>query len=146
MIKYIERNCRLGLLNIAPIAFLEGGLGLNDNEKKLAEYLSSSWGLSSVHVIDELYDNPRKLAAISFLDIKTIVIGTTGVYRDDLNFLIDFFKTLEIKTIKNVIFAVSAEDVLYKEAIEFKKDFPDCTFFKLTYADDEEYIIHKIEF
>jgi hypothetical protein len=145
MVKIKRKNISLDYREMSPIAFLEGGLGLNDEESKLAKMLSDSWGLTSVFCIDDLYQNPRKLASVSFLDIKTLVIGTTGIYEDSLNMLLEFYKTLNITTVRNIIFAISADEFFQKEAKNLKEQFPDFKFFKLIWADDEEYKIHEIE-
>jgi hypothetical protein len=132
-----------------PFCVLEGGSGLNDCErylvKSLNHYNVDNW------VIDDLYDKPRRLGAVQFLTPKTLVMGTTGVYRDKLNQLIDLFFSLEITGLENIILTLDSEDVFWFEMGEIKKRIPNIKFWGLysvpSMFDDEgtKYEIYEIE-
>lgn len=73
-----------------PIAIIEGGKGLNDTER-LIEKRCQDRNIEH-YVLDGLYENPRKVMAIMYLKPKTIVFGTTGTYREDVEHLIALLK------------------------------------------------------
>ena len=123
----MKKNNKENLVSILdfkkqPFVFLEGFTGLNIHE----EYISL--GLFNrgydVYVLDNLYEKTRKLASIQFLEVKTIILGTTGVYRDKLNILLDLFFSLELENLENIILTLSStEYVLWNEMKILKKKY-----------------------
>ena len=112
-----------------PFAFLEGGLGLNDQEKNLSKGLFNRG--FEIYVLEELYDKPKKLAALKFLDVKTIIMGTTGVYKDKLEILVDLFFSLELNKLENIVFTLDTERVMREPMDKIKKLNPNIKFYKI---------------
>lgn len=75
------------------IVFVEGGQGLNDAEEYLYQHLVGR-GYYPI-VLENVYDNPRQLISLMYLQPRTIVLGTTGVYRDEIDQCIEYFKIAE---------------------------------------------------
>lgn len=112
-----------------PFAILEGGLGLNDTEDRLAHGLFTRG--FELYVLEELYEKPRKLAALQFLDVKTIILGTTGVYKDKLGMLVEFFMSLDLGHLENVVLTLDTERVMREEMRLLKDKLPGVRFWKL---------------
>jgi hypothetical protein len=115
--------------NKQPFAFLEGGLGLNDTEQYLSEGLFKRG--YEIYILEELYDKPRKLAALQFLDVKTIIMGTTGVYQKELDLLVDFFFSLDVDKLENIIFTLDTERVMREPMAKIKELNPNIKFYKI---------------
>jgi hypothetical protein len=132
-----------------PFCLLEGQSSLEDCEyyfhKSLNYYRIRSW------VLDDLYKKPERVAAIQFLKPKTIVLGTTGVYRDKLDALIDLFFSLKIEGLKNVILTLDTERELWDEIKTLKSKIPNVKIFNLWSCpsmfdkEGEKYEIYEIE-
>lgn len=105
--------------SLEPIAFLEGGKGLNNCETFIHKTCFHK-GLD-MWLLDDLYSKPERIAALKFLKPKTLILGTTGVYEDKLNQLIDLFFDMEITSIENIILTLDSEDVLYKHLVKLPK-------------------------
>ena len=120
--------------DLEPFAFLEGGQGLNDLEDNFMKYLFNM--NVDIYKLDKLYEQPRKIGALQFLDCKTLVLGTTGVYEEELNKLKEIFFKIEFKGIENIILTLYCEDVLWKDMLKFKELYPDVKFMSL--IDDYE--------
>ena len=112
-----------------PFAFLEGGLGLNDTEDYLSKGLFKRG--YEIYILEELYDKPKKLAALSFLDIKTIILGTAGVYKNKLELLIDLFFSLNLDNLENIIFTLNTENIMSREMEKIKQIKPNIKFYKI---------------
>lgn len=116
-----------------PVMILEGGLGLNENEKyiykKMVDVGIEVWS------IEQLYKFPERLASINFLKPKTVIFGTTAVYRDNLNILFDLVDSLNLESIEKVILTLATEDEYFvtKKLKDLKGYFPKLEFFKLMY-------------
>lgn len=140
----MKKNNKENLVSILdfkkqPFVFLEGFTGLNIHE----EYISL--GLFNrgydVYVLDNLYEKTRKLASIQFLEVKTIILGTTGVYRDKLNILLDLFFSLELENLENIILTLSStEYVLWNEMKILKKKYKNVKFWEIdSFIDDKNW-------
>ncbi len=127
----VSKNLTTSILDFEkqPFAFLEGGLGLNDTEQYLAEGLFKRG--YEIYILEELYDKPRKLAALQFLDVKTIIMGTTGVYEKQLNLLVDFFFSLDIDKLENVVLTLDTERVMRDPMAKVKELNPKIKFYKI---------------
>lgn len=124
--------------NKEPFVFLEGGTGLNDLERCVSHGLFNRG--YEVYILDNLYENYRKLVSIQFLDVKTIILGTTGVYREKLNVLLDLFFSLELNKLENIILTLRTDEVLYKEMKMLKKKYPNIKFWEIdTFIYDREW-------
>ncbi len=106
--------------DMEPIAFLEGGKGLNDTEDFI--YKKCLRRNIEVWKIDDLYENPRRLVALQFLEPKTIILGTTGVYRDKLDDLIELFFTLKLKGLENIVICMDSSGVLEDQFSKLPKE------------------------
>ena len=120
--------------DLGPFAFLEGGQGLNELEEDFMKYLFDK--RVNVYKLDRLYDQPRKIGALQFLDCKTLVLGTTGVYKEELNKLKEIFFKIEFKGIENIILTLGCEDVLWRDMLKFHELYPNVKFMSL--MDDYE--------
>ena len=54
-------------------------------------------------LFDDLYEKPEKLVALKFLKPEYLYINTTGLFRDKINSLVDYFLIAEFLP-KGVIF------------------------------------------
>jgi hypothetical protein len=128
----VDKNLTTSILDFEkqPFAFLEGGLGLNDTEQYLAEGLFKRG--YEIYILEELYDKPRKLAALQFLDVKTIIMGTTGVYEKQLNLLVDFFFSLDIDKLENIVLTLDTERVMREPMEKIKELNPRVKFYKIS--------------
>ena len=145
----MKKTIEIPNYEFSPFLILEGGRSLHDGERYLVKSLNY-WNADN-WVIDNLYEDPSRLAAMQFLKPKTIILGTTGVYREKLEILIDLFFSLKLDYIENVILTISAEDVLWGEIKKLKKINKKVKFFTLescpSMFDDEgeKYEIAKLK-
>lgn len=107
---------------------LEGQKSLNDTEKYFIK--SCNYHNCTNWVLDDLYENPRKLMAVFFLRPKTIVLGTTGIYKEKLDVLIDLFFSQEsdFGWLENIIFTLDSENLFRSEMKKIKKLNPNIKF------------------
>ncbi len=110
--------------DLEPIAFLEGGKGLDNMEKFI--FRKCQFKDIDYWLLDELYEKPERVYALKYLKPKTLVIGTTGVYKEKLDNLIEIFFSLEITSVENIILVSDSEEVLHPH---FKK-LPNVNFLK----------------
>lgn len=99
-----------------PVVFLEGGLGLTDDAENLFQLISRH--KIYPFVFEELYDNPEILIALKWIKPKTIILGTTGVYREKIAHCFEIFKLAECVP-DNVIFLFGEETM--KNEINYLK-------------------------
>ncbi len=97
--------------DLEPIAFLEGSKGLDNMEKFI--YRKCQYRDIDCWLLDELYVKPDRVYALKYLNPKTLVIGTTGVYKEKLDKLIEIFFSLEITSVENIILVSNSEEVLH---------------------------------
>lgn len=102
------------------IAFLNGQEGMHETESALFKRLAS-FNFQNIYCIDDLFNHPERLKVLPLLNIETIVLGTTGTYRDKLDMVFDAFEKLNWKpknaliTMGDGAFEPYAKDVnLYK--------------------------------
>ena len=86
-------------MEIEDIVFLEGNLGTDHRE--MFNELSRDYNCM---IFDNLYKRPDKLIALKFLKPECLFIGTTGMFVDKIDNLIDYFNISEYIP-KMVIFA-----------------------------------------
>lgn len=125
----------------SPVAFLEGGLGLPDEAEYLVKYLVNR--RLYPFVFEELYENPEMLVSFKWIKPKTIVLGTTGVYRDEIDHCVEMFRIAE-HIPDNVIF-LFGEDDMRKEIKEFKSTKPSMRVFTIYVLDEDNYELTEIE-
>lgn len=133
--------------NLEPFAFLNGGSGLDREDRMLHCRMINksmiSWELS------DLYDKPHRFVSLNFLRPKTIIFGTTGVYTKQINVLLELAEGLNLSSVENVVLTLDTEDVLYKFFKAMKEKYPHIIFYKLKHFIDEECdefgLIEKIE-
>ena len=129
-----------------PFMFLEGGSGLNEKEeevyKRLVKNNIEAWSL------ENLYKKPERLASIQFLKPKTLIFGTTAVYQDKLDILIELANSLDLSSIERIILTLDTENDMYKTLKVFKDKYPEIEFCKFEYFSthsDEDIFYKKIE-
>ena len=136
--KIIELDSDLG-----PIAFLEGGSGLEECEdfiyRRCIVRDIDCWKL------DSLYEYPEKMMAIQYLRPKTIIVGTTGVYKDKIQKIVEHFQSIPSEYIENVIITHDENGLLKylaKQLVNIRILQPE-EFYDKSYS--EEYPIKFIE-
>lgn len=104
-----------------PFCVLEGQKGLNDTERYFIRSCNE-WNYEN-WVLDDLYENHRKLMAVFFLRPKTIILGTTGIYREKLDALTDLFFSYEsdFSWLENIIFTLDSEGIFRSEIKKIKE-------------------------
>ena len=125
----------------SPVVFLEGGLGLLEEAEHLVQMLVNHHIYP--FVFEELYDNPELLVTLKWIKPKTIVLGTTGVYRDKIDHCVSCFRIAE-HIPDNVIFLLG-EDDMKKEIAEFKALKPSMRVFSIHVLDEENYRLTEIK-
>jgi hypothetical protein len=148
-IQSMETTKLIPLYDFAPFCVLEGGRGLHDTEN----YLIKSFNFHGARnwVLDELYEKPRRLVSLQFLRPKTLIVGTTGVYKDKINMLIDLFFELDVVGLENIILTMRSEDVFYEQLLILRERNPELKFWALNETpsmfdeDGTEYSIYEIE-
>lgn len=123
-----------------PIVVLEGGIGLNDTERDIVDHLFK-YRLYPV-VLENLYEEPEKIIALKYIKPKTIMLSTTGTYRDELDHCIEMFKIADHLP-DNVIIGIG-EDALWSTIRHFRKIKPDMKFFTATSYGKDDFIIQEM--
>lgn len=136
-----KQDTEFSFFTQSPIAFLEGGLGLLDEATYLVKYLVNR--MIYPFVFEELYDHPEMLVSFKWIKPKTIVLGTTGVYRDKIDHCVEMFRIAE-HIPDNVIF-LFGEDDMSKEIKEFKSIKPSMRVFAIYVLDEDNYKLTEIE-
>lgn len=125
----MKKIIQIPIHKFAPYCFLEGQTGLNEGEEYL--YRSLVYYREKPFVIDNLYEDPRRLASLSFLRPKTLVLGTTGVYVAKLNFLIELFFDLDMQGLENVIITSDTPKIVTEAMVKLKQQLPEVKFWEL---------------
>lgn len=76
--------------NTTPIVVLEGDRGLIDHVELFTQFcfMKGEYPI----VLQNLYETPRQLMSLGFLEPKTIVLTTTGIRTGELERLFKYFK------------------------------------------------------
>lgn len=90
-------------------AILNGQEGLHTIEEELFGFLIDNH--CTANIIDNLFEQPEKIAALKFLNPKTIVLSTTGLHHEKLQFCYELFKELEWLP-DNVVFTGGEDNFL----------------------------------
>lgn len=117
------------LSEFGTIAFLNGQSGLHESENAFYKYIVGRHDYPIV--LDDLFNDPKKIKAIKYLNPQTIVIGTTGTYRAKIDLVVNEFKKLKWLP-KKAIFTMGEEyfyDFLDAGVIGYKL-YPYTTWFK----------------
>lgn len=132
--------------NYEPFMFLEGQTGLNDCERIVSKILNDRnyrcW------VLDDLYENPDRLVAIQYLKPKTIILGTTGLYKNELDYLFKIAAITDLSSIEKVILTLKSEEVIRWDLKQIQKKYPKMTFYSFGSVidyDSSEVEIYQIE-
>lgn len=94
-----------------PYFLLEGSEGLNITDSEIREYLHSS--NYEYYLFDNLYEKREKLACINFLEPKTLIFGTTGLFKDKLKDVFDLVYELNLNSVENIIFTLEPNRSIY---------------------------------
>ena len=118
------------------IAIINGQQGLHTTEHMLFKALVR--GNHQPIVIDELFAFPERIKVLKLMNIETVVLGTTGTYRDKLDKAIAAFEKMDWLP-KNAIFTMGENN--------FWKWDDKVTFFKIMpmQFSDDEIMIQKID-
>lgn len=92
--------------HFGKIAILDGQPGLPETENNLYKWLVKR--NHEVLVITDLFSHPERIKALKLFDIDTIVLGTTGIYRDKINKAVVVFSKLKWLP-KNAIFTMGED-------------------------------------
>lgn len=123
-----------------PIMLLEGGKGLNDLERSIYNYLVER--RYEVFSLEDLYDKPERVVSIQFLKPKAIIFGTTGVYREDLGYIIEAMKITDLNSVEKVFLTLGSKDVLWRVLKEFKHKYPKIEFYDLSEGFEDGFSLH----
>lgn len=139
------KTLKIDLFEFEPYCFLEGGTGLNDCEDKASRIIFSK--KLDMWIIDDLYSKPDRLLALRYLKPKTIFLGTTGVYKKDLDYLKKIFSVAEYIP-DNIVFTIGDTERHFWDLIKVAKATnPKVRFFDLypmyTSEDDIQLIPRK---
>jgi hypothetical protein len=130
-----------------PFMLLEGGQGLNEKERYIYRTLVSK--SMDVWSIDNLYGKVARLGAINFLRPKTLIFGTTGAYKKDLELIQDFATALDFSSVEKVILTLDTENTMGKFLHFMGKEYPKIKFYKLkhffTCDEDVDVMIKEIK-
>lgn len=126
MLKEIEIDKLITIFD--SVAILEGGLGLDDEQEEVMKFCLDN---DITHwVLDEIYEKPRRLGSIVFLEPTIFIIKTTGV-ASELEFAVDFFKSLDYLPDK-VGFMMGEGSPIMSKLIKYVKDIkPDIKIYKI---------------
>lgn len=112
------------LYSYEPIMIINGQEGLHDTEeifyKKCVSKRVDIW------VLDNVFKDGHKLGAIPFLKPKTILLGTTGTYKQDLDDAKELF--VKLGFIPDNVFFTMGEDYFYRIIEELRKVKPITTY------------------
>ena len=89
-----------------PIVMLEGGIGLTDEQDTFMEIMCKNFIYPIV--LDDLYKNPSKIISLKFIQPKTIMLGTTGLFKQDIEHCFEMLKIAECVP-DNVVFFFGEE-------------------------------------
>lgn len=124
----------------SPVVFLEGGLGLTNEGEDLVKFLVNQ--RIYPFVFEELYDNPELLITLKWIKPKTIVLGTTGVYREQINQCFEVFKLAECVP-DNIVF-LFGEETMGNEINYFKVLNPKMRVFTIYVLSADDYELTEI--
>lgn len=91
---------------LGKIAILDGQSGLPETENNFYKWLVKR--NHEVLVITDLFNHPERVKALKLFDIDTVVLGTTGTYRDKINTALEAFKKLKWLP-KNAVFTMGED-------------------------------------
>lgn len=118
-----------------PIIILNGQSGLHDTER--AFYNKCVKDSVDITIIDNVFEDQEKIKAIKYLKPKTIMVGTTGTYAEELSESKEMFKSMGYIP-ENVIFTMGEDyfhsiinDIRDKTTIKTFRIEP------MTFSDDE---------
>lgn len=119
-----------------PFCLLEGGTGLNELEghvyHRLVDKNFEVWSL------ENLYEKPERLASLQFLKPKTLIFGTTAVYQDKLNLLVDLAQSLDLNSVEKVILTLDTDRDMRKQLKIFKEKYPKIKWYKFKHFFEDE--------
>lgn len=132
--KTIDTDFKIGSSNY--IAFLNGQSGLHETEAMFFKYLASR-NYNNMLIVDNLFTYPKRIKVLKLMGVDTIVVGTTGAYRDKFDRVFDEFKKL--KYLPKTALVTMGEGAFweYKDKVEI------LTLMPLSFSDDEPVIWNK---
>lgn len=91
---------------MGEFCFINGQLGLHETEEALYQYLVDKRCYPLV--IDDLFNYPKRIAAIKYFNPKTVILGTTGTYKGKMDAVFTEFNKLKWLP-KNAIFTMGEQ-------------------------------------
>lgn len=134
----MERE-HIEISELGTICIINGQRWLHDTEQAVYEFLVNDRNTYPM-VLDNLFEQPEKIKAIKYYNPDTIMLGTTGVYRDKINLVLNEFTKLEWLP-KNALFTMGEEyfGEFAKSGVIGYKMYPYARYFK------EDPVIRKLE-
>lgn len=111
--------------DMQPYFILEGGTGLDSTEEEILHSLKGK----EVYVFDDLYTKPGKLACVNFLKPKTIIFGSTGLFKDKLAIIFDLSNELNFSSVENIVLTLEPNKTIMNFLLEMKKKYPKIVLF-----------------
>lgn len=94
---------------------LEGYAGFADTERRFIQECHSR--NMKVLELDEIYDKPEQLMALKYLKPNTIVLGTTGTYREEVDNAVKWFQISPYFP-RNIIFTHGENQYVFRELLK----------------------------
>lgn len=104
----------------APVAFLNGTIGLSGPEEELFDLFKEIGTLPLL--VEDLYKHPENLLSLKANNVKTLCIQTTGNNFQDINKAIEFFDAMHFVP-ENVILIFP--EPLWCTLRDFQEDHPE---------------------
>lgn len=96
----------INLQDMGEFCFINGQRFLHETEEAFYKWLVSN-GFTPL-VLDDLFEHPEKITAIKLFNPSTIVLGTTGTYKEKIDKVLLAFEQLNWLP-KNAIFTMGSE-------------------------------------
>lgn len=96
----------IDIRDLGTVCLINGQRWLHETEDAIYRYLVEKREYPLV--LDDLFENPKKIAAIKYYNPTTIIMGSTGVYQSKINKVLSEFNKLKWLP-KNVVFTMGEE-------------------------------------
>jgi|GEM_PF-4177537 len=132
--EYIDTDFKISDSNY--IAFLNGQKGLHETEAKFFKYLAKN-NYNNLLIVDDLFKYPKRVQVLKLMKVDTIIVGTTGTYRDKFDKTMAEFKKL--KYLPKTALVTMGENLFW----EYKNHVQILALMPLMFSSDEPVIWNK---